>query len=155
MHLFRQGALGDWEGVFERMAAELRRLVEARRGAGVVRVEVSAGELVDRLTIARIKAERIADPAKLRQVRAELLALERSARALPSSAELAGLEARLKDVNGRLWEVEDAIRVCEREGEFGERFVGLARSVYRLNDERGALKWRISEVAGPVPPTPE
>jgi hypothetical protein len=59
-------------------------------------VEVSAGELVDRLTIARIKAERISDPGKLRQVQAELLALERSAQALPGSAELAGLETPLR-----------------------------------------------------------
>jgi hypothetical protein len=47
-----------------------------------------------------------------------------------------------------MWEGEDAIRVCEREEDFGERFVGLARSVYRLNDERGGLKRRISELAG-------
>jgi hypothetical protein len=66
----------------------------------------------------------------------------------PTSEELKRPAAELKAVNGRLWEAEDALRGCERAGDFGPRFVGLARSVYRRNDQRAALKRRINESAG-------
>ena len=65
---------------------------------------------------------------------------------LPASSELAELEGELADVNARLWEVEEALRACEREQDFGPRFVELARSVYRHNDRRAALKRAINEL---------
>jgi tetratricopeptide (TPR) repeat protein len=117
--------------------------------AGVVTVEVAPGELIDKITILEIKSERLAEPAKLDQVRRELDALRRArAGAVPPSDVLTRLEAALKAVNATLWEVEDAIRACERDKDFGPRFVELARSVYRTNDARSALKRQINELLG-------
>ena len=75
MRLFRQAAPGDWDGVFHRMADELRPLVGRSRGGVLARVETAPGELLDRIGILEIKSERMSDPAKRRQVRAELAAL--------------------------------------------------------------------------------
>lgn len=115
----------------------------------VLQVEVSAGELVDKITILEIKAERISDPAKLANVRRELGSLTAARReALPISEELDELAAELRRINERLWEIEDDIRDCERQGDFGERFVKLARSVYRTNDRRAAAKRSINDLLG-------
>jgi hypothetical protein len=112
-------------------------------------VEVSAGELIDKITILEIKSERIADAAKVANVRRELVVLLAAGDgALVASSELAGLSADLKAVNERLWEIEDDIRACERDKEFGDRFVALARAVYVTNDERAALKRRINDLMG-------
>ena len=115
----------------------------------VLQVEVSAGELIDKITILEIKAERIADPDKVANVERELrsLAAARS-EALPSSAELDELTAELRRINERLWEIEDDIRDCERKRDFGERFVELARAVYRTNDRRAAAKTPHQRTAG-------
>jgi predicted dienelactone hydrolase len=103
-------------------------------------IEVPAGELIDKITILEIKGARIADPEKLRHVRAELTALAAVRDgALPPSADLAGLTAQLKAVNEALWQVEDDLR---------PRFVELARSVYRHNDRRAALKRAVNELLG-------
>jgi tetratricopeptide (TPR) repeat protein len=147
MRLFRQQETGDWGAVFWRMAAELGRLVAAR--ARPPRVPVTPGELIDKVTILRIKSERMTDPVKLGDVRAELAALEEVAgRALAPSEELGRLTAELQALNEGLWETEDALRLCERARDFGPRFVELARSVYRQNDRRGALKRRVNELLG-------
>ncbi len=115
----------------------------------VLEVEVSAGELVDKITILEIKAERIADPDKLANVHRELRSLTATRReALPSSEELDELTAELRRINERLWEIEDDIRDCERKSDFGERFIELAREVYRTNDRRAAAKRRINELLG-------
>ncbi len=115
----------------------------------VLEVEVSAGELVDKITILEIKAERIADPDKLANVHRELRSLTATRReALPSSEELDELTAELRRVNERLWEIEDDIRDCERKRDFGERFIELARAVYRTNDRRAAAKRSINELLG-------
>ena len=115
----------------------------------VLQVEVSAGELVDKITILEIKAERIADPVKLANVHRELRSLTAARReALPGSQELDELTAELRRINERLWEIEDDIRDCERKRDFGERFVELARAVYRTNDRRAAAKRRINELLG-------
>jgi hypothetical protein len=102
--------------------------------------------LLDKITILQIKGERIADPEKLRNVRAELDLLTAARAALGASPALADLEARLKEVNERLWEVEDALRERERRQDFGPEFVELARSVYRTNDRRAALKRAVNEL---------
>jgi hypothetical protein len=112
-------------------------------------VEIAPGELIDKITILEIKSERIADAGKLKNVRVELdvLAAARDA-AMAASAELADLTARLKQVNQALWEIEDAIRDCERGQDFGPKFIELARSVYHSNDRRAALKRQINELLG-------
>jgi hypothetical protein len=110
---------------------------------------ISAGELVDKITILRVKAERIGDPAKEANVRKELAMLEAiAAEALPASAEIERLIGELAEVNGALWDIEDGKRDCERRGDFGDRFVQLARSVYIENDRRAAIKRAINEAAG-------
>ena len=112
-------------------------------------IEVPAGELIDKITILEIKGARIADPEKLRHVRAELTALAAVRDgALPPSAKLAELTAQLKAVNEALWQVEDDLRDCERRQDIGPRFVELARSVYRHNDRRAALKRQLNQLLG-------
>ncbi len=112
-------------------------------------VEIAPGELIDKITILQIKSERMTDAAKLKNVQYELETLEKARRkAVPDSPELAAAAAELKTVNQTLWEVEDALRECERKGDFGPRFIELARSVYRTNDRRAALKRRINELLG-------
>jgi hypothetical protein len=110
---------------------------------------ISAGELVDKITILRVKAERIGDPAKEANVRKELALLEATAREhLPDTAEIARLTDELTAVNAALWDIEDGKRDCERRQDFGEGFVALARRVYIDNDRRAALKRAINEAAG-------
>ena len=114
-----------------------------------VRVEVSPGEMIDKITILEIKAERMTDTAKLANVRAELdsLTADRDT-AIPASTELEAFTSALKKVNETLWDIEDEIRACERAKDFGPRFVELARSVYVNNDERAAIKRRINDLLG-------
>ncbi len=109
---------------------------------------VSAGELLDKIAILRIKAERIADPGKVANVRRELIALEAAAGAVPSGPALAALEAELRAVNEALWDIEDDIRAHDARGDFGEGFVRLAQAVYRTNDRRAALKREINRLTG-------
>ena len=114
-----------------------------------IQIPISPGEVVDRLTILEIKSERIDDPAKLVNIRHELDLLATAAgAAIPESAEMTALKSELKAVNEKLWEIEDAIRDCERARDFGDTFIELARAVYRTNDERAALKGRINEALG-------
>ncbi len=112
-------------------------------------VEVSAGELIDRITILEIKAERFTDAAKRQNVGRELDALLAARRAaFAPSPDLDRLTAELKAVNARLWQIEDDIRAREKAGDFGPRFVELARAVYRNNDQRAAVKRRINTLLG-------
>ncbi|PHX88076.1 MAG: hypothetical protein CK536_02665 [Synechococcus sp. Baikal-G1] len=120
-------------------------------------VPVSAGELLDKITILQIKVQRIDDPAKRANVAVELVALEAvAARAglgagggpIAGQEGLAAATAELGAVNGELWHIEDRIRDCERAGDFGPGFVELARSVYRTNDRRAALKAQINQLCG-------
>jgi hypothetical protein len=112
-------------------------------------VPVSPGELLDKITILRIKSERMTDPAKLANVRHELEVLERTWQACgQASAELDADIAALRAVNARLWDIEDEIREQERAAAFGDRFIKLARSVYFENDERAAIKRRINTRLG-------
>lgn len=110
-------------------------------------VPVSVGELIDKITILEIKAERIKSPAQLANIERELAALRSAAKRLDRSA-LAEPAAALKDINAQLWSVEDDIRDCEARSDFGAQFVELARAVYRLNDERARLKRVINEISG-------
>ena len=115
-----------------------------------VQVPVSVGELIDKLTILAIKDARIGDDAKRANVRRELEALEVVAVAagLRQRPGLAELEEALRTVNGELWTIEDRIRDCERQADFGPGFVELARAVYVTNDRRAALKRQINALSG-------
>ncbi len=111
----------------------------------LIQVPVSYGELIDKITILQIKSERIADPAKLANVRTELEMLESTWNAAPASAtDIDDERARLKAVNEALWDIEDAIRVKEKAQAFDAGFIELARSVYFRNDERAAVKREIN-----------
>ncbi len=116
-----------------------------------IQVEISPGELVDRLTILEIKAARIPPGAKRQRVEAELRRLCAARAAVwgtHPSPELLRLAAALRAINESLWEVEDQLRVCERDQEFGPRFIQLARSVYQQNDRRADLKNQINRWLG-------
>lgn len=111
-------------------------------------VPVSAGELLDKIAILRIKAERIRDGAKLANVHHELEALGAVADTIPRLPGLDALVADLRRVNEALWEVEDDIRAHESREDFGPSFVRLARLVYTTNDERARLKRRVNDLTG-------
>jgi len=112
-------------------------------------VPISPGELLDKITILRIKSARMSDAAKLANVRHELRLLEQTwAGAVPAGADLADEERALQEVNERLWEVEDKLRELEAAKRFDEDFTGLARAVYFNNDERAAIKKRINTRLG-------
>ena len=149
MRLFRQTRRGVWSDVFDAMAGELAPLAERRAAPRMVSTPCSLGELIDKITILRIKAERIGEPEKLANVRRELNLLEQSRRARMARREppIDLLTDQLAAVNGRLWTIEDALRACEHEGDFGPRFVALARSVYCENDTRAAIKRAINTLA--------
>ena len=112
-------------------------------------IEVGSGELIDKITILTIKSERMTDAGKLKNVRYELDVLSAGRDAnLEDSAELQKLTTALKQVNEALWEIEDDIRQCEQDKDFGEKFVTLARAVYVTNDKRAALKKDINLLTG-------
>ncbi len=166
MRLFRQHKLGQWQELFERMAdalaekagTEIVSLDAGSESAGEMpaqapcdslNVEISPGELLDKITILQIKAERIDDPAKLENVHAELETLERTRQeSLQPSPKLDELIVQLKAVNENLWQVEDELRHLEREQDFGAEFVKLARRVYQHNDRRSSLKRHINTLLG-------
>jgi hypothetical protein len=112
-------------------------------------VPISPGELLDKITILRIKAARIADAAKLANVRRELERLEHTWRdTIGAAAQLAEHERALERVNAQLWDIEDRIRDKESAQSFDHEFVELARAVYISNDERAAIKRRINLALG-------
>jgi hypothetical protein len=114
-----------------------------------IKVPVSPGELLDKITILRIKSARMQDAGKLAHVRAELEALERIWNASPYAAVDIASEVRaLFAVNERLWTIEDDIRDKERAQSFDDDFVRLARAVYIENDERAAIKRRLNVKLG-------
>ncbi len=112
-------------------------------------VPVSPAELLDRITILQIKRERIDDDAKCENVKRELALLaDVRAQHIASSDDLLQLTSDLKKVNEALWQIEDDIRRCEHDQDFGPQFIELARSVYFNNDRRYRLKVAINEMLG-------
>ena len=149
MRIFRQKTFMDWAPVFDRIAAELRKLVPSTMPTRSVVIEAAPGELIDKITILEIKSARIRDGEKLRNVRKELETLVAARdRTILSPDGLAALTAELRSVNETLWDIEDDVRVCERDGDFGPKFIELARSVYKNNDHRASLKRKINELLG-------
>ena len=114
-----------------------------------IAVPVSFGELLDKISILQIKSERITDAAKLANVRAELDALTATwQQHRAASIDIVALLDALKAVNERLWDIEDAVRLKERDQAFDASFVELARSVYLQNDERARIKKAINLALG-------
>jgi len=110
---------------------------------------VSFGELIDKLTILEIKAARIADAAKLANVRIELNMLDTTwSAAAVSRIDITAQRARLKAVNEKLWDIEDHIRLKEKAQAFDAEFIALARAVYFENDDRAAIKREINQLLG-------
>lgn len=112
-------------------------------------VPISPGELLDKITILRIKAARMKDPDKVANVRHELTLLEKTWKDSGAvGVNLGTAEADLTRVNEKLWVVEDEIRDEERAKRFTEKFIELARAVYFTNDERAAIKKRVNTLLG-------
>lgn len=117
--------------------------------ADVIKVPVSFGEVLDKITILEIKSERIKDEAKLKNVRLELDELSTTwNEAVQDPSAIADLRAQLKSVNEQLWEIEDDIRDQEAAQDFGPRFIELARAVYVTNDKRAAIKKEVNLALG-------
>ncbi|QOV91688.1 glycosyltransferase family 9 protein [Humisphaera borealis] len=155
MRLFRQQVLGDWTTVIDEVIRALGTWTHSGRPPAAnptaVRplVPVSAGELVDRLTILRIKVSRLTDPAARDNVASELALLERIAGdALPASAELATLTSELAATNQQLWDTENDFHTAHANGVDGDPFLNAARGVIQINTRRSDLKRRISLLCG-------
>jgi transcriptional regulator of nitric oxide reductase len=110
-----------------------------------IRVPVSPGEVLDKITILEIKSERMTDPEKVANVRVELALLQQTwSQAVTEDDVIRDLHAQLKEINEALWEIEDDIRDKERVKEFDQRFIELARSVYFTNDRRSEVKKKLN-----------
>lgn len=117
--------------------------------ADVIKVPVSFGEVLDKITILEIKSERIADAEKVKNVRLELDELSATwNEAVQDQAAITDLRKQLKEVNEALWEIEDDIRDQEAAQDFGARFIELARAVYVTNDKRAAIKKDVNLALG-------
>jgi tetratricopeptide (TPR) repeat protein len=148
MRLFRQETSGDWAVVFSNVAHDLANLIHSGLleplKAHIPRVPISWGELIDKITILEIKCARIVNEAALANVRRELSLLSEIGGAQIQAPEALNLTSKLRRVNEDLWEIEDRIRDKELTKEFDADFIGLARSVYKRNDERAAIKREIN-----------
>ena len=114
-----------------------------------IQVPISPGELLDKITILRIKAARMKDAGKVANVKHELSLLEKTWKdSGAATVNLGTAEAELTVVNEKLWVIEDEIRDEERAKRFTEKFIELARAVYFTNDERAAIKRRVNTLLG-------
>jgi len=117
--------------------------------AKTVQTPISVGELLDKITILEIKNLRITDSAKRANVVKELEALKVVAEtSLDLNSEMLRILDELRSINNRLWDVEDRLRECERNKDFGNSFIELARSVYRYNDQRALFKKQLNKLTG-------
>ena len=111
--------------------------------------EISAGELLDKITILQIKKEKIKDKKKLENVDKELSSLiNTSNKKIPDKSKVMDLIESLKKINLKLWDIEEGKRQAEKNKKFDEEFISLSRSVYKTNDERAKIKLKINEVLG-------
>ena len=112
-------------------------------------VEVSIGELLDKISILEIKKDKIKDPEKLKFISNEHSVLkEQLQKNVKSDDKLNSLFQSLKDINSKLWAIEDAKRLCEKDKDFNEKFIKLSRDVHFLNDDRAKIKLEINEHTG-------
>jgi hypothetical protein len=113
--------------------------------------EVSIGELLDKISILEIKQEKIKDPEKLKFINNEHLILkDQLAKNVKSDENLNNLYQSLKEINAKLWIIEDDKRQCEKDKDFGEKFIKLSRDVHFLNDDRAKIKLEINNHTGSV-----
>ena len=111
--------------------------------------EISAGELIDKITILEIKKIKITNKDKLIEIEKELLSLNDTMKKfIPNNSEISKFKNSLKDINLKLWDIEDGKRSAEKNNNFGEKFVELARKVYKFNDERAKIKLAINNALG-------
>ena len=112
-------------------------------------VEVSVGELLDKITILEIKKEKIKDPEKLKFIDNEYNVLkEQLNKNVKNNEKLKNFFQSLKEINSKLWDIEDDKRMCEKNSDFGEKFVKLSRDVHFLNDERAKVKLEVNNLTG-------
>ena len=112
-------------------------------------VEVSVGELLDKISILEIKKEKIKDPEKLKFINDEYEVLKNQLNQnIKSDEKLNDLFNSLKDINSKLWVIEDDKRLCEKNSDFGEKFVKLSRDIHFLNDKRASIKLEINNQTG-------
>ena len=112
-------------------------------------IEVSVGELLDKLTILEIKQEKIKDAEKLKYINDEYSVLKDELnKSVKTNPKLDELFNSLKKINAKLWVIEDDKRLCEKNSDFGEKFVKLSRDVHLLNDDRAKLKLEINNYTG-------
>lgn len=112
----------------------------------MIYIPVSAGELLDKVSILEIKQTRIVDAAKLEHIERELYLLRKAATGMGLYRFHDERAAELKRINETIWDAEEGLRACEAGGDFGERFIALARTVYRENDRRAAVKREINTI---------
>ena len=111
--------------------------------------EISAGELIDKITILEIKKEKIANKEKILEINKELISLnETMKKHIPNQATIKNFKDDLKNINLKLWDIEDGKRLAEKNNLFDDNFIKLARNVYKFNDERARLKLEINKVLG-------
>ena len=112
-------------------------------------VEVSVGELLDKISILEIKKEKIKDPEKLKFINDEYEVLKNQLNQnVKSDEKLNDLFKSLKDINSKLWVIEDDKRLCEKNSDFGEKFIKLSRDVHFLNDDRAKIKLEMNNHTG-------
>ena len=111
--------------------------------------EISAGELIDKITILEIKKEKISNKEKLVEVNKELNSLnETLKKTINDESKIISFKNDLKNINLKLWDIEDGKRLAEKNSHFNEKFIKLARSVYKFNDERAKIKLAINNALG-------
>ena len=112
-------------------------------------VEVSVGELLDKLSILEIKKDRIKDPDKLNFIKEEYVILKNQfEKNIKIDEKLKNLFETLKDINNKLWDIENEKRLCEKNSDFGEVFIKTSRDIHFLNDKRGNIKLEINNYSG-------
>ena len=111
--------------------------------------EISAGELIDKITILEIKKEKISNKEKLIEVDKEMASLKETLKkSIDDESKILSFKNDLKKINLKLWDIEDGKRFAEKNNQFDEKFIQLARNVYKLNDERAKIKLAINNVLG-------
>ena len=115
----------------------------------IILAEISAGELIDKITILEIKKIKISNNEKLNDIEKELSSLNGTMKkSIPDQNLIKDLIIKLKEINLKLWDIEDGKRAAEKENNFGEKFLELARNVYKFNDERAKIKLAINNTLG-------
>jgi len=115
----------------------------------IILAEISAGELIDKITILEIKKIKISNKEKLNDIEKELSSLNGTMKkSIPDQNLIKDLIVKLKEINLKLWDIEDGKRTAEKENNFGEKFIELARNVYKFNDERAKIKLAINNTLG-------